>query len=93
MGLKSAGLFDAFAHGGLGVGLGAVFAALDQIADRVLERGAGPGQRIGQVEHDLIGAVHHRQPQLRVEYRNRLLNQIQPGQGQLGVAGIGHALD
>ena len=31
MGLKSAGLFDAFAHGGLGVGLGAVFAALDQI--------------------------------------------------------------
>ena len=66
--------------------LGAVFAALDEIGDGRLEAGAGGGQRVGQVEHLLIGAVRHRQPQVGVEDRDRLLDQVQPRLGQFGAA-------
>ena len=93
MGLKGAGLFDALAHGGLGVVLGAVFAAPDQIADRVLECGAGTGQLVRQVEHRLIGPIDHRQSQIRIENRDRLLNQVQPGAGQCGVPVVSHGHD
>ena len=93
MGLEGAGLIDALAHGGVGIGLRPVFAALDQIADCVLECGAGPGQRIGQVEHRLIGPVDHCQPQIGIENGNRLLNQIQPGSGQCGMPVVRHGFE
>lgn len=84
MGLKGSRLFDTQRHGGLGIGLRAVFAAQDQIADRVLEAGIGADQFVRQVEHHLILAIRHCQPQVRVKDRQRLSDQIQPGTGQIG---------
>ena len=82
--LEGAGLFNAQAHGLVRVVLRAVFAAQDQKADGVFEEGAGPGQVVGQIEQRLILAVGHRQPQVGIEDRQRLANQVQPRLHQRG---------
>ena len=79
-------LVDALPDGRLGVGLRPVFAARDEEGDRVLEARARLDQPLGQVEHLLVAAVRHRQPQVGVEDRDRLRDQVQPRPGQFSVA-------
>ena len=73
MRLEGAGLFDTRAHESLDIVDLAVFAALGQIADGILESGAGRHQRIGQIEHLLKRPVADRQPQVAVIDRQGLL--------------------
>src|SRR5690606_8382427 len=71
------------AHRLLGVADRAVFSAQDQVADGLLERGARPGEGVGQTEHDLVLAIGHGKPEFAVEDRQGLLNEVQPGLREL----------
>ncbi len=92
MRLEGARLVDADAHRLFGILDIAVFAAQDEIADGILERGAAAGQGVRQVEHLLVLAVRHGEPQVAVEDRQGLLNEVQPRLGEAGARIVRHHL-
>ena len=79
MGLEMAGLFDAAQDLELEILGRAIFAALDEKADRLLEGRAGAGQLLGQVEHAPVLLVRDDEPQIAIEDRERLTDQVEPG--------------
>ena len=75
---KGAGLLDPRPDEILGIVHRAILTRAHEVADGVLEAGAGPSEPLGQVEHLREGAVADSQLQLAIIDRERLLDQVQP---------------
>lgn len=59
------------------------FAALRIVSQETLEGGPGPGQRRRQIEQGQEWLVAGNQAKIAIEYRNALIEQVEPGLQQI----------